>query len=232
MKSLPIIICSLWLVLLSNSIVAQGLEGEWQIKKSMVIGLLDTTVLFNQDSPDNVIDLSNISYHFSADGNYDGTDILGNPISGTWSTFASAVYIDEQVSSYEEINENEIVIYFNFQPFNKFAFAGFAGSYIIFVRGTPNNTSSTAGFIGASLTVSPNPFTDIAIAEFRTPLPLVNTRLEVFNAQGKQIHTVEGGSYSAGRHQLSFDLSHQPAGLYLLKLLADSGTVSAKVLKQ
>ncbi|NBC05624.1 MAG: T9SS type A sorting domain-containing protein [Bacteroidetes bacterium] len=233
MKSLPIIImCSLSLVLLSNSIVAQGLEGEWQIKESTVIGLLDSTVLFSRDSPDNVIDLSNISYQFNADGSYEGTDILGNPMSGTWSQTWSTVIIDEQMSSFQEINENEMAIYFNCRPLTKSASAGFAGSYLTFVRASPNSTSSSVEDVGTTLTVRPNPFTDIAVAEFTTPEPLAGTRLDVFNTQGQRILSQEAGYYPSGSHQIRLDLSQRPGGMYFLVLTTESRMLSTKAWKR
>jgi hypothetical protein len=224
----------LFSTLLSRSLAAQELEGEWQIKTSTVIGLLDTTVLFSRNSPDNVIDLSAITYQFNADESYEGTDIWGNPMSGTWSLsqFGNTLSIDDEFSSLDEINDNEILIYFPFQPFSKSAFTSTAGSYISLVRSSPSRVSLPVPSANISLSISPNPFVNIAEVKLTTPVPLVNTRFEVFNALGKQILSKEGDSYSAGSHQIPLDLSRQPGGMYFLVLTAGNRMLSVKFCKQ
>lgn len=225
----------LFSTLLSRSLAAQELEGEWQIKTSTIIGLLDTTVLFSRNSPDNVIDLSAITYQFNADGSYEGTDIWGNPMSGTWvlNQPGNTVSIDDKLSAYEEINDNEMVIYFPFQPFSKSAFTGSTvGSYLVFVRSSPNSSSSSEKIIDATLAVSPNPTADIVVAEFSTPLPMDHLELGVFNALGKQVVRKRVKSYPAGRHKLPLDLSDQPSGMYVVILTSGSKALSAKVLKR
>ncbi|WP_425420291.1 T9SS type A sorting domain-containing protein [Phaeodactylibacter xiamenensis] len=221
------------IMLLSESIYAQELEGEWQVKSSAVIRLLDTTILFRRDSSDNIIDLSNVTYHFNPDGSYEGNDIWGNPISGTWtlSQFGNTLSIDDKSSSLDEINDNEFLIYFPFQPFNNYGFVDNAGSYISFVRSSPSRVSSAAASTDISLSISPNPFVNITQLKLTTPTPLVSTSLEVFNAQGKQILSEKGDSYLAGSYQIPLDLSGQPGGMYFLALNAGNRVLLVKMCK-
>jgi len=74
----------------------------------------------------------------------------------------------------------------------------------------------------------PNPFnptTTLAVDLAQTG----NVELSVFNVQGQLVQTLVNGMLESGRHELSFDASALPSGLYLAKLATSQGTTVTRL---
>lgn len=63
----------------------------------------------------------------------------------------------------------------------------------------------------------PNPFNPSATIRFETVEP-VDTRLEVFDIAGREVAVLQQGPLAPGAHEIVFDGSGQPSGLYLVRL--------------
>jgi hypothetical protein len=74
----------------------------------------------------------------------------------------------------------------------------------------------------------PNPFnptTTLAVELAQTG----NVELSVYNVQGQLVQTLVNGMLESGRHELSFDASALPSGLYLAKLATSQGTTVTRL---
>jgi hypothetical protein len=58
----------------------------------------------------------------------------------------------------------------------------------------------------------------------------MNVELQVFNLLGQKVQDLAHGVQSAGRHEISFDASHLPSGVYLYKLNAGSFLATRKMI--
>jgi len=78
----------------------------------------------------------------------------------------------------------------------------------------------------------PNPFNARTVVSFSLPSPMT-VSLQAFNAQGAKVARLSEGWEPAGNHQLIWDASWLPAGVYLLKMEGNglSATQSAVVVK-
>ncbi len=54
--------------------------------------------------------------------------------------------------------------------------------------------------------------------------------LDVFNIQGRIVENLQDGFLSAGTHELSWEASQYPSGIYLVKLIGDNFTTSKRIL--
>lgn len=75
----------------------------------------------------------------------------------------------------------------------------------------------------------PNPFNPTTTIRFELPRPMP-VNLTVFNVLGEHQANLLNGMQSAGLHQLTFDGSALPAGLYIYRLEAESGMKTGKML--
>jgi hypothetical protein len=74
----------------------------------------------------------------------------------------------------------------------------------------------------------PNPFN--AETVFRYSLKSANrVRLTVFDVSGRLVETLVNGWRQAGTHELTFDASHLPSGIYFYRLEAGDFTASGKM---
>ncbi len=74
----------------------------------------------------------------------------------------------------------------------------------------------------------PNPFNPATMIRFALP-KAGQTRLEVFNALGQKVAVLVEGLLDAGFHQVSFDGSTLPSGLYLYRLQAGEYVATKKL---
>jgi hypothetical protein len=74
----------------------------------------------------------------------------------------------------------------------------------------------------------PNPFnptTTLAVELAQTG----NVELSVYNVQGQLVQTLVNGMLESGHHELSFDASALPSGLYLAKMATSQGTTVTRL---
>jgi len=94
-----------------------------------------------------------------------------------------------------------------------------------------NVTSSSTGVKTAAklqIVNSPEPFNPTTEINFN--LPSAGTvHLEVFNVRGANVATLVNGYREAGNHQVTFDASALPSGVYLYRLTALGETVTGKM---
>ena len=74
----------------------------------------------------------------------------------------------------------------------------------------------------------PNPFNPATRIEYAVP-KAGHIRLEVFNVLGQLVSTPLDGPSPAGVHQLEFDGSALPSGIYFYRLTHDEGTMTRKM---
>jgi hypothetical protein len=79
------------------------------------------------------------------------------------------------------------------------------------------------------LNASPNPFNPTTTLEFALPQSGA-VKVEVFNAAGQSVAKLVNGQRDAGLHQVTWDASEMPSGVYLVSLDAGSLHATTKVL--
>lgn len=89
------------------------------------------------------------------------------------------------------------------------------------------STSSKSDRIG--LWNSPEPFNPSTMINYSLPAD-GQVRLEVFNISGARVATLVNGFNQTGSHQINFDASHLPSGLYVYRLNFAGESVSSKML--
>ncbi|MBD3233011.1 MAG: T9SS type A sorting domain-containing protein [candidate division Zixibacteria bacterium] len=76
---------------------------------------------------------------------------------------------------------------------------------------------------------NPNPFNAATTISFvLSEESYIN--LSIFNIQGKRIENLQDGILSAGSHQIRWDASQYPSGIYLVLLNSDNFTISKRIL--
>lgn len=75
----------------------------------------------------------------------------------------------------------------------------------------------------------PNPFNPSTTIRFALPVA-GNTRLSVYNITGQEVVLLANGHLTAGAHQLTFDASTLPSGVYFYSLRQGDMTVTKKML--
>lgn len=75
----------------------------------------------------------------------------------------------------------------------------------------------------------PNPFNPSTTIEFSIP-QVSAVRLIVFNSLGQEVETLINREMSAGMHQVSFDASQLPSGVYFYKIEAGGFLASKKMI--
>ncbi|RJP75262.1 MAG: T9SS C-terminal target domain-containing protein [Candidatus Zixiibacteriota bacterium] len=74
----------------------------------------------------------------------------------------------------------------------------------------------------------PNPFNPSTAIGYRLPAPgLVSLR--IYDTAGREVKTLVDGWQGAGRHEVTFDASGLPSGIYFVRLAAGEGTAVQKV---
>jgi len=74
----------------------------------------------------------------------------------------------------------------------------------------------------------PNPFNPTTTISFTLP-ERTDIHLEIFNIIGQSVAVVADGSYPAGTHNLTWDASGNPSGIYFYKISAESVTLTRKM---
>jgi hypothetical protein len=75
----------------------------------------------------------------------------------------------------------------------------------------------------------PNPFNATTSLRFDVPQESV-VKVVLFNVMGQAVATVADGVYSAGRHQVNYDATDLPSGMYLMRMQAGSYSSMKKML--
>ncbi|MDP6937065.1 MAG: T9SS type A sorting domain-containing protein, partial [Candidatus Marinimicrobia bacterium] len=77
--------------------------------------------------------------------------------------------------------------------------------------------------------VYPNPFNPVSNLIYGIP---ENAHLEVmvFDIRGRKIESLYKGFQFAGYHEISWDASQQPSGVYLVKILSENFTDTRKII--
>jgi hypothetical protein len=95
----------------------------------------------------------------------------------------------------------------------------------------------TFGFAGVanpvknSLSVYPNPFTNILAVEYTTKSAGL-IKIVLYNSLGNEIFVIEKGNKSAGNHKAIFNGSQIASGIYTCKLFSSEGVKIVKVIKE
>jgi len=75
----------------------------------------------------------------------------------------------------------------------------------------------------------PNPFNASTVLSYQLPVAS-NVSLRVYDTAGRLVETLVDGWRSAGAHELTFDASGLPSGMYVYRILAGEWTESAKMI--
>ncbi len=73
----------------------------------------------------------------------------------------------------------------------------------------------------------PNPFTSVTTLQFRTPKP-ATVRLDVYDVLGRRIHVAAEQAYPSGVHQVRWDGSDLPSGVYFIRMQTDGQIVGTQ----
>jgi Secretion system C-terminal sorting domain/Cohesin domain len=74
----------------------------------------------------------------------------------------------------------------------------------------------------------PNPFNPSTIISFSIPRQS-NVKIEVFNLLGQKVMTLADGTLPAGNHQVSWDASNNPSGVYFYRVSWSGGNHTRKM---
>ncbi|NQV74035.1 T9SS type A sorting domain-containing protein [bacterium] len=75
----------------------------------------------------------------------------------------------------------------------------------------------------------PNPFNPTTSIQFNLPATQ-NVNLSVFDVLGRRVATLVNGQMAAGRHNVTFEASNLPSGMYLYRLSTPNGSISQKMI--
>jgi subtilisin family serine protease len=75
----------------------------------------------------------------------------------------------------------------------------------------------------------PNPFNPSTTIRFAVDRPQ-DVSVSVYNAIGQEVRVLYAGPVDAGSHDVSFDASGLPSGVYVTQLRTDSGTFTSKMI--
>ena len=94
---------------------------------------------------------------------------------------------------------------------------------------------STTGIAAISanvfeMQISPNPFTGNVAINYSLSRS-TQVVAGIYDITGKEIQLISSGMAEAGAHILNFDGSSLPAGMYFVKIIADSKTATQKIIK-
>jgi hypothetical protein len=75
----------------------------------------------------------------------------------------------------------------------------------------------------------PNPFNPSTVIKFELP-KASHVSLEVFNVLGQKVTTLANGRMDAGTHEIQFDATSQPSGIFFYRLTYDGGSETKKMI--
>jgi hypothetical protein len=78
--------------------------------------------------------------------------------------------------------------------------------------------------------VFPNPVSDEVNISFMLSVN-EKIRIEVFDAMGRKVQSLDEKNYSAGNNLIRMNLTDQPEGVYFLNIISENGIVGKKILK-
>lgn len=81
---------------------------------------------------------------------------------------------------------------------------------------------------GAGLRNYPNPFSGTTTVEVTTPR-VSKATLAVYSLSGTMIRVLHSGALSGGEHRFRFDADHLCGGIYMVRLVTESGSQSLKI---
>jgi hypothetical protein len=79
------------------------------------------------------------------------------------------------------------------------------------------------------LSIAPSPFTRATTLHYRIPAPS-RVRVTVYDLTGREVATLSDRLQTAGSHEVTFEGRGRPAGLYVIRLTSESGSVTRKAL--
>ena len=79
------------------------------------------------------------------------------------------------------------------------------------------------------LSVFPNPFNPITTIQYSVEI-LCNASLQAFNINGQLVETLFDRRISPGTHQVLWDASHEPSGVYFIKFVTLNQTNINKII--
>lgn len=77
----------------------------------------------------------------------------------------------------------------------------------------------------------PNPFNPLSTIRFKLPAKS-QVELKIYNILGQEVTTLVDRTLDAGPHEIAFDGSHLPSGIYLYRLEASGNVKSGKIILQ
>lgn len=109
--------------------------------------------------------------------------------------------------------------------------AGVINNTLITLEWTSTSTASEKDDLPTSFTlepVYPNPFNPAATVTYHLESS-ADVTVSVYDVLGRHVATLASGVHAAGRHEVTFDATDQPSGLYIVRLEAPSHRQSQTV---
>lgn len=108
--------------------------------------------------------------------------------------------------------------------------AGFVGGALKVL--SPTGVGDNADGLPSGFTLAqnyPNPFNPVTMIEFTLPRAS-QVHLDVYNVLGQRVEQLVDNSLAAGTHQIVFDGSGHPSGIYFYRLTHTAGTQTQKMI--
>ena len=107
-------------------------------------------------------------------------------------------------------------------------FSSLAFEYGVVATGVPGGIAEQPR-IWELLQNYPNPFNPTTVIRYGLPIQ-ADVRLAVFDALGQRVAILEEGTRGAGYHEVTFDATNLPSGVYFYRLSAESFTETKRLL--
>ncbi len=211
-------------------------------------GILNWGSVYEVQSPSGAVEVVNPVLHL---GLPDSTDVDAFEFAWVWDTLAARLGLgmlfsvddDDPITSYDESGGlDPRILYVSFLNGTHFAFypnplyddIDAISTYINSLNGTPGG-GTTTGMIHnepqfASLFIQPNPL----IYETNISYTLASNEwvsLELYDALGRKLQTLESGSKAKGKHTIAFNGSQLSKGIYYCRLTAGDNIISKRLVK-
>ncbi len=216
-------------LLLFSMLTIKGQElinKPWQVTSSYILLDTDTTFFYRSSTTNNKLDLSKIVYNFQETGTYQGTNMQGLAMAGTWFSSNDTLIIDSRKSPFLFINQEEFVIV------SPFAMPDSTGGVIrgqSILHFSNMLSSNTENLLKGALLISPNPTKGPLNLSFPFPIE-PKSHLQIINLRGEEIYQ-QDLILDAGGDKLDLDLNFLSAGLYFLYINMPNGqTLSSKII--
>lgn len=133
-------------------------------------------------------------------------------------------YVTSQTQNVEQLDDVEV-------SDNRFTVTLEAKSVTTFSSTLPPVSNEVVSSIPGSYELSqnyPNPFNPSTVISFQLPVS-GGIKLEVFDMLGRKVAALVDERVAAGFHQVSFDASHLPSGIYIYRLRAGDTVLSRRM---